>query len=111
MKWVEVLKFKGHHITLEEESFRTKLENLQRELNQPAHFKGQLNELAALMRMQEDRLQTEQPRETLDEDSLERIHSVRIDGCCMANSSTNLLYFSSSVLPVYFDHFTNCYSF
>lgn len=52
MKKLEVLRCKGYGISMEEEAFRTKLENLQRELNQPNHYKGRLNELSSFLRMQ-----------------------------------------------------------
>jgi hypothetical protein len=74
MKKIEVLRCRGYSISLDEEAYRTKLENIQRELNLPNQFKGRLNELAALIRMQEDRPMEEY--ETLDEESLENIHNV-----------------------------------
>ena len=42
----------GYPISLEEEAFRKKLENLYTELNKPTQFKGRLNELTSLVRMQ-----------------------------------------------------------
>jgi len=61
-------------INSDEESFRIKIQNLQNELNHPNHFKGHLNELASLVRMQEDTPGGESI-ETLDEDSLESVHN------------------------------------
>jgi hypothetical protein len=74
MKKVETLRSKGYSITMEEEAFRNKMENLQRELNQPTLFKARLNELTALVRMQEDK--PIEAYEPLDEDSLDSIHNV-----------------------------------
>lgn len=42
----------GYPISMEEEAFRKKLENLYMELNKPTQFKGRLNELTSLVRMQ-----------------------------------------------------------
>jgi len=76
MNRIEVLKNKGYPITMEEENFRNKLENLQRELNQPAHFKGQLNELASLIRLQEDHHPLATSEEVLEEESLAQISTL-----------------------------------
>ncbi len=91
MKKVEVLRNKGYSITMDEELFRSKMENLQRELNQPTQYKARLNELAALVRMQEDK--PAEVIEPLDDESLEAVHSVRSPNpfltFCIVSGSTN----------------------
>lgn len=75
MKKIEVLRSKGYSLSLDEEAFRSKLSSLQRELNQPNLFKGRLNELSALVRMQEER-QSSTMYDTVDDESLEKMHKV-----------------------------------
>ncbi|KAL6080008.1 Nuclear pore complex protein Nup98-Nup96 [Balamuthia mandrillaris] len=72
MKRLEVLRSMGYPILGDEEAFRGKLENLQRELNKPTQFKGRLNEITSFVRMQDDFAQ--ETYEPLDEDSLGTIH-------------------------------------
>lgn len=48
---VEVLHNRGYPITSAEEEFRIKLENLNRDLNQPNQFKGKINSLLSLVKM------------------------------------------------------------
>src|SRR5690242_4427391 len=76
MKKVEVLRNKGYPIAVDEEMFRNKMENLQRELNQPTQFKARLHEVAALVRMQED--MPSEVIDSLDDESLETIHNVNL---------------------------------
>jgi hypothetical protein len=52
MKKIEVMRNSGYAIGGNEEAFRSKLETLQRQLNQPNQFKGRLNELSALVRIE-----------------------------------------------------------
>jgi len=81
MKRVEVLTYKGYPISLEEEAFRAKLENLQRELNQPSLFRGRLSDLLSFLRTHnQQEVSTasnihQQLTDTLDHDSLESIHT------------------------------------
>jgi len=72
MAKIEVLRSLGYPILAEEEAFRAKLENLQRELNKPTLFKGRLNELDSLVRMQDEA--PHDAYEPIDEDSLGAIH-------------------------------------
>jgi nuclear pore complex protein Nup54 len=51
---IEQLQAKGISIGAEEESFRGKLESIQRELNKPTQFRSQLRELEARLDMQQD---------------------------------------------------------
>jgi len=71
MKKVDLLQNLGRPISTEEEAFRSKLEKIERELQMPTQFKGRLNELLSLVRMQEDVVQVN--HENLDEESLETI--------------------------------------
>jgi nuclear pore complex protein Nup54 len=52
MKKIEIMRALGYSISLDEEAFRKKLENLYMELNKPTQYKGRLNELTSLVRMQ-----------------------------------------------------------
>jgi len=72
MRRIEVMRSLGYPISLEEEAFRKKLENLYTELNKPTQFKGRLNELTSLVRMQDE--VTQANYEPLDPESMQQIY-------------------------------------
>eukprot|EP00033_Pygsuia_biforma_P003540 GCRY01003874.1.p1 GENE.GCRY01003874.1~~GCRY01003874.1.p1 ORF type:complete len:417 (-),score=103.06 GCRY01003874.1:151-1401(-) len=72
MSRLEVLNARGYCISQEEETFRVKLEALARALAQPTQFKGRLNELQSLVRIQQSR--GAEKYEISDEQTLEDIH-------------------------------------
>jgi len=72
MKKIEIMRSLGYSISLDEEAFRKKLENLYMELNKPTQFKGRLNELTSLVRMQDEA--TQGNYEPLDPESMQQIH-------------------------------------
>lgn len=74
MKKIEVIRNHGYPISGNEEAFSSKLDSLQRQLNQPNQFKGRLNEITALVRVEKYRPPPNM--EVLDQDSLESIHNV-----------------------------------
>eukprot|EP01102_Stenamoeba_stenopodia_P017543 TRINITY_DN6308_c0_g1_i1.p1 TRINITY_DN6308_c0_g1~~TRINITY_DN6308_c0_g1_i1.p1 ORF type:complete len:399 (-),score=129.34 TRINITY_DN6308_c0_g1_i1:42-1238(-) len=81
MTKLEVLRSKGYPIHPDEDAFRGKLENLQRELSQPTQFKGRLNELNSLVRMQEELSpQISQPLEDDDLSNLFKYLSQQTEG-------------------------------
>lgn len=81
MTKLEVLRSKGYPIHPDEDAFRGKLENLQRELSQPTQFKGRLNELNSLVRMQDETsAQISQPLEDDDLSNLFKYLSQQTEG-------------------------------
>jgi len=52
---LELLRHRQQSIQRGEEQFRTQIENIQRELNQPDQYKSRLSEVVSRVRMQEDR--------------------------------------------------------
>jgi len=54
MKEIELNRFRGYPVNSNEEAFRSKLQNIQKQLNLPNQYKGRLNELVSVVRMQEE---------------------------------------------------------
>lgn len=65
---LELLRHRQQSIQRGEEQFRTQIENVQRELNQPDQYKSRLSEVVSRVRMQEDRGTTSALYPHLDEE-------------------------------------------
>jgi len=76
---MEVIQGKGYSIFPEEEVYRARLENMQRELNKPTQFKGLLNEVHSRVRRQEAIYQ--ESYESLDAEYLRMVFEVCVRVC------------------------------
>jgi nuclear pore complex protein Nup54 len=54
MKWVQLLRNKGYSVRAEEESLRSRLEAIERELSRSAVFRGRLLEMSTQVRSLHD---------------------------------------------------------
>ena len=75
MKKVEVLRNRGHGITMEEEHFRNKLQQFYRELNKPSLYKSRLLEIVAKVDMQDNERSQYESYDQLDDQSLESLYT------------------------------------
>jgi len=73
---LEVLRTRGQSLTREEELFRTKLENIQKELNQPNQYKSTVNELSSKVQMSQESGRIAYP--TLDDEDIKKLQEILI---------------------------------
>lgn len=90
---MEVIQGKGYSIFPEEEVYRARLENMQRELNKPTQFKGLLNEVHSRVRRQEAIYQ--ESYESLDAEYLRMVFEVCVRAC-VRRTRAPMLSFSRS---------------
>eukprot|EP01127_Copromyxa_protea_P006742 TRINITY_DN16732_c0_g1_i1.p1 TRINITY_DN16732_c0_g1~~TRINITY_DN16732_c0_g1_i1.p1 ORF type:complete len:271 (-),score=57.54 TRINITY_DN16732_c0_g1_i1:62-874(-) len=93
---LELLRHKQQSIQRGEEQFRTQIENIQRELNQPDQYKSRLSEVVSRVRMQEDRGTSAYP-ELDEEDQLQICKVLQEAGSGLAALVTDLKKDSEAV--------------